>query len=175
MRLFHVSEEAHIKEFVPRIPYRQDMDKSKGLVWALTEDSLPNWLTPRNCPRVGYRVTDETTSDDISRFFSSSSKHCLMIEHAWFEAMASTPLYVYEFESSNFYFDEVAGFYVSDQTEVPIDVVRYDNLFEEHFKRNTEIRLVDNLWPFADKVKESSLKWSLCRMGYAQARQVEVI
>ena len=53
MRLFHVSEESDIAEFVPRIPYRNDMDKSKGLVWSLTEPSLPNWLTPRDCPRVG--------------------------------------------------------------------------------------------------------------------------
>lgn len=173
MRLFHVSEEANIKKFIPRIPYRQDMDQSKGLVWALTEPSLPNWLTPRNCPRVGYRVTDETTTDDISKFFSSSAKHCVMIEHGWYERMSNTTLYVYEFDASNFYFDEVAGFYVSDKTEVPIAVVKYDNLFEEHFKRNTEIRMVDNLWHFGEKVKKSSLQWSLCRMGYAQTKPSE--
>jgi hypothetical protein len=35
MRLFHVSEESDIEKFVPRIPYRKDVDQSKGLVWAL--------------------------------------------------------------------------------------------------------------------------------------------
>lgn len=168
MRLFHVSEEANIQEFLPRIPYRKDMDKSKGLVWALTEPSFPNWLTPRDCPRVGYRVTEETTNDDISSFFCSSSRHCITIENAWYERMANTTLYVYEFEDTHFYFDETAGFYVSDKREIPIAVVKYDNLFDELFKRNIEVRIVNNLWTLAEKVKTSSLKWSLCRMGYAQ-------
>jgi hypothetical protein len=173
MRLFHVSEEDNIEEFVPRIPYREDMDKSKGLVWSLTEPSLPNWFTPRDCPRVGYRVTDGTTNDDISKFFSSSSHHCLAIENAWYERMASTSLYVYEFDVKNFYFDETAGFYVSDQTEKPIAVYKYDNLFEELFKRNIEVRIVNNLWKLAEEVKTSSLKWSLCRMGHAQPKLTE--
>lgn len=168
MRLFHVSEESNIEQFVPRIPYRQDMDKSKGLVWALTEESLPNWLTPRDCPRVGYRVADETTSEDISKFFSSSSQHCVSIEHYWYERMAKTTLYIYEFDATNFYFDEIAGFYVSDKIEKPIAVVKYSDLFEELFKRNIEVRIVNNLWSLAEKVKNSSLKWSLCRMGNAQ-------
>lgn len=170
MRLFHVSEEANIKEFDPRIPYRNDMDKSKGLVWALTEPSLPNWLTPRNCPRVGYRVTDETTNDDRAKFFSSTSRHCIAIEHAWFERMLNTTLYLYEFDVENFYFDETAGFYVSDQTEKPIAVYKYENLFKELFNRHIEVRLVDNLWRLAEEVRDSSLKWSLCRMGYAQPK-----
>jgi hypothetical protein len=106
-------------------------------------------------------------------FFSSSAKHCLIIEHAWFERMANTRLYVYEFDATNFYFDEIAGFYVSDKTEVPIDVVSYNNLFEEHFKRNTEIRRVNNLRDYGEKIKKSSLKWSLCRMGYAQPKLAE--
>lgn len=173
MRLFHVSEEAAIQQFVPRIPYRKDMDKSKGLVWSVTEESLPNWLTPRNCPRVGYRATDETKKGDISKFFSSSAHHCLSIEHAWYERMASTTLYVYEFDTSNFYFDETAGFYVSDQKEIPIGLTKYDNLFEEHFKRNIEVRIIDNLWKLAEEVKLSTLKWSLCRMGFAQAKPLE--
>ena len=83
MKLFHVSEEADIEKFVPRIPTREDMDKSKGLVWSLTEPALPNWLTPRDCPRVTYRVKDDTTQEDIDKFFSSSSRYCVAIEYGW--------------------------------------------------------------------------------------------
>ena len=170
MRLFHVSEESDIREFVPRIPYREDMDKSKGLVWALTEPSLPNWLTPRDCPRVGYRVNDETTPEDIATFFSSSSRHCVAIEHAWYKRMVQTTLYVYEFDTANFYFDKTAGFYVSDKTEVPIAVSKYDALFQELFDRNAEVRILNNLWELAEAVRISSLTWSLCRMHNAQAK-----
>lgn len=170
MRLFHVSEEGNIEKFVPRIPYRQDMDKSKGLVWALTEPPVPYWLTPRDCPRVGYRIIETSTQQDIDRFFSSSATHCLAIEHGWFRRMAETTLYLYEFDIKNFYYDDTAQFYVSDQTEIPIDVTEYGDLFEEAFRRNTEIRLVNNLWKLADAVKQSSLHYSLCRMGNALPR-----
>ena len=171
MRLFHVSEESDIEVFVPRIPLRKDMDKSKGLVWALTEEHLPQFLTPRECPRVTYRITEKATQDDIEKFFSSSCRYCVAIEHGWFETMAGTTLYVYEFDTRNFYFDARAGFYVSDQTEKPISVTTYDDLFGELFRRNVEIRIINNLWDLADKVKESTLKYSICDMANAQPRE----
>ena len=56
MRLFHVSEENNIKIFHPRQPSRNDLNKSVGLIWAINEICLPNYLTPRDCPRVTYHV-----------------------------------------------------------------------------------------------------------------------
>lgn len=170
MRLFHVSEESNIELFVPRIPIREDMDKSKGLVQALTEEHLAQFLTPRDCPRVTYRITEKATQNDIEKFFSSSSRYCIAIEHGWYEKMTSTILYVYEFNTANFYFDDYAGFYVSDQTEKPISITKYDDLFGELFKRNVEIRIINNLWPLADAVKKSTLKFSICDMANARPR-----
>lgn len=37
MRFFHVSEESNMDIFNPRIPERDDLDKSVGLVWAIDE------------------------------------------------------------------------------------------------------------------------------------------
>lgn len=54
MRIFHVSEESGISLFKPRLPKRIDLDQSIGLVWVINEVCLPNFLTPRNCPRVTY-------------------------------------------------------------------------------------------------------------------------
>ena len=71
MRLFHVSEEPDIRVFVPRLPSRRDLDPAVGLVWAIDEACLPNFLTPRNCPRVTYHVGAQTTAGDRQRFFSS--------------------------------------------------------------------------------------------------------
>ena len=73
MRLFHVSEENNIKVFEPRIPLRADIDNTKGLVWAINEECLPNFLTPRNCPRVTYYSTDKSSKEDKQRYFSSKS------------------------------------------------------------------------------------------------------
>ncbi|MCL2753890.1 MAG: hypothetical protein FWE44_07065, partial [Defluviitaleaceae bacterium] len=55
LRLFHVSEEADIAKFSPRKPSR-DVGKDVGLVWSINEKCLPNFLTPRDCPRVTYHA-----------------------------------------------------------------------------------------------------------------------
>ena len=167
MRLFHVSEESNIEEFVPRIPYRKDVDRSKGLVWALTELQLKKFLTPRDCPRATYRPIETSTQDDIDRFFSSSSRYCVAIEHGWYKRMANTALYLYEFDTANFYFDDAASFYVSDKTEKPISVTMCDDLFGELFKRDIEVRILNNLWPLIEAVQKSSLHLSLCRISNA--------
>jgi len=170
MRLFHVSEENNIEVFKPRIPYRKDIDNSKGLVWAITESCLPNFLTPRDCPRVTYYSTDKSSIEDKERFFSlSSCHHVVAIEHKWFKIMQNTALYLYEFDTSNFYLqDEIAGYYTSKNTEVPINKFIITDLFEELFKRNIELRVIDNLWELSNNVKKSSLNWSMCRMGNAK-------
>ena len=173
MKLVHVSEESNIELFIPRIPYRNDMDKSKGLVWALTEHQLKKFLTPRDCPRITYCSTEKSTQDDIDKFFSSSSRYCLAIENGWYKKMASTTLYAYEFDIANFYFDERAGFYVSDQTENPVSVTKYEDLFDELFKRDIEVRILNNLWGLVEAVEKSSLHLSLCRMGNAKPKLVE--
>jgi len=168
MRLFHVSEEANISIFKPRKPLRDDLDKELGLVWALNERCLPNYFTPRDCPRVTYHAAEHTTGEDIDRFFSSHSRHCVAIEHAWYEKMRKTRLFLYEFDPANFYLQDLcAGYYVSEQVERPISVTAVDNLFDALFDRGVEVRILDRLWPLADAVKESTLYWSLCRMRNA--------
>jgi len=106
MRLFHVSEEANIEVFYPRTPERNDLDKNIGLVWAVDEQRLPNFLTPRDCPRVTYYIGKNTTEDDKKAFFTSPSiKHTVIIEHSWVNRMKNTTLYLYEFDISSFELD----------------------------------------------------------------------
>lgn len=172
MRLFHVSEEANIFKFESRIPDRDDLDKNVGLVWAIDEARLPNFLTPRNCPRVTYHVGKYTNETDKKNFFSSPNMtYAVVIESKWFKIMQSTTLYLYEFNTDDFILqDEVAGYYIAKSTQVPKATYKLDDLFSELIKRNVEIRIIDNLWSIADEVKASTLNWSLCRMGFAQPR-----
>lgn len=44
------------------------------------------------------------------------------------------------------------------------------DLFEALLKRNVELRIIKNLWDISDKIKTTTLNWSICRMGYAQPR-----
>lgn len=169
MRLFHVSEEDNISVFIPRIPTRQDIDQSKGVVWAINEDCLPNFLTPRNCPRVTFHCNDNTNEKDKERYLSSgTTNHVIAIEHKWFDIMKNTTLYLYEFETTDFYLqDRCAGFYVSEKNQVPINQIVVNDLFKELINRKVEVRIIDNLWDLCEKIKNTSFDWSMCRMGYA--------
>jgi hypothetical protein len=84
--------------------------------------------------------------------------------------MLNTALYIYEFNTANFYFDERAGFYVSDKTEIPISVTKHEDLYEELFKWNVEVRILADLLDLGYAIKKTSLKWSLCRMHNAKPR-----
>lgn len=172
MRLFHISEEADIYKFEPRIPDRNDLDKTVGLVWAIDERRLANFLTPRNCPRVTYHIGKDTSKSDIQKFFSSPTiTHAVVIESKWFEIMKTTTLYLYEFNIEDFVLqDDVAGYYVAKSMQIPKVKYEINDLFAELIKRNVEIRIVDNLWKIADDVTGSTLNWSLCRMAFAQPR-----
>ncbi|MBQ8400455.1 MAG: hypothetical protein IJX14_00855 [Clostridia bacterium] len=172
MRLFHVSEDPDIPVFHPRLPSRTDLDPTVGLVWAIDEAHLPNFLTPRDCPRVTFHATDATTAEDRQRFFSSTTHtYAVAIESGWFRRMCDTTLYLYEFAPAGFRLqDAVAGYYVSAETQTPITRHICTDLFGELFSRGVEVRLVDRLWDLASAVQQSSLGWSLCRMKNAQKK-----
>lgn len=172
MRLFHVSEESNIEVFEPRLPKRKDLDQTVGLVWAIDEERLPNFLTPRDCPRVAYHGSGNTTESDRNRFFSSAGvDHAVVMESGWYRRMQETTLYIYEFGVDAFeLLDPVAGYYVAKTTQYPKVKYVVTDLLGELLKRNVEVRFVDNLWQIADAVKTSSLNWSLCRMANALPR-----
>lgn len=170
MRLFHVSEESNIIEFIPRTPTRDDLDKSIKLVWAIDERRLPNFLTPRNCPRVAYYAGENTAASDRDKFFSSSTiSHAVIIENQWFEKMKNTTLYLYEFDEKDFVLqDSIAGYYVAETPQTPKAKYELTDLFSELIKINVEIRMVDNLWDIAEKIEKSTLNWSFCKMDFAK-------
>ena len=172
MRLFHVSEDPNIQVFEPRLPLRKDLDQSIGLIWAIDEARLPNFLTPRDCPRVAYYASERSTNADKNRFFSSPNfRHAVVIEKKWLSIMKNTTLYLYEFSSDDFILqDDNAGYYVAKTTQYPINKFILTDLFAELQKREVEVRIVDHLWEIADAVKASTLNWSLCRMGNATPR-----
>lgn len=171
MRLYHVSEEPDIKEFIPRLPTRADMNSDIGLIWALCERTLPNFLTPRNCPRVCYHIGSNTTQSDIEKYLPENISHVVIIEKDWLEHLQNTVLYVYEFDDTDFYLqDECAGYYVSEKPQILCAVHKIIDLEVELKKYNTELRTVDNLWEIAEEIKGTTLNWSICRMAFAKAK-----
>ncbi|MBR5311402.1 MAG: hypothetical protein IKU40_00780 [Clostridia bacterium] len=175
MRLFHVSEEPDIRVFEPRLPARKDLDPDVGLVWAIDEAHLPNFLTPRDCPRVAYHVGPQTTDEDRRRFFTSpENSYAVVIEAGWFSVMRDTTLFLYEFDPRDFRLqDGIAGYYVAEKTQIPVKKHVLTDLYGELLRKKVELRVTENLWNIADAVKESTLNWSLCRMKNAVMRRTK--
>ncbi len=169
MRLFHVSEDESIEQFEPRRPTRQDLDQNTKLVWAINEARLVNFLTPRDCPRVTFYATPDSTQEDIDRYIGNTDvSSVIAIEHAWFRRMKETRLTIYEFDPTGFTLqDAIAGYYVSDKIQVPIGMATINDLYAAIFERNAELRVLPNLWPLCKVVKSSSLGYSMCRMKNA--------
>ena len=169
MKLFHVSEQPDIAVFHPRTPTRADLDPRIPLVWAIDEMRLPNFLTPRDCPRVAWHVGPSTTHEDRLRFFSSPTAcHAVAIAHPWVPQMLSTTLYLYEFDPTHFALqDGIAGYYVSTRTQTPLARHTVPCPLAALAQRQVEFRAVDDLHPLMDALRQSSLNWSFCRIPRA--------
>jgi hypothetical protein len=169
-RLFHVSDRADIARFDPR-----DVTEQSGAggqaVWAIDETHLPNYLLPRDCPRVCFASFEKTTAGDRTRYLTSNASRVIAIEWDWFERVRTALLYNYEFIDSTFaLFDANAGYYLSREVVTPIRVYAINDLLLELEQRNIELRVLNDLWPLHDAVATSSLEFSMIRMRNAKPR-----
>lgn len=149
MRLFHVSEDGNIERFVPRPPTRTDLDPNTSLVWALCERTLPNFLTPRDAPRVCFHAHERTPPALVERLFSFPDRpYVVAVEAAWLERLRRVKLYLYEFSPEGFALqDESAGYYVSTKTQTPLARWEVDDCLQALARRRVELRVLPGLWP----------------------------
>ena len=171
MRLFHVSEDGNIERFVPRPPTRTDLDPNIGLVWALCERTLPNFLTPRDAPRVCFHAHERTPPSLVERLFSFPDRpYVVAVEAAWLERLRRVKLYLYEVSPEGFALqDENAGYYVSTKTQTPLARWEVDDCLQALAQRRVELRVLPGLWPLCHQIQAlgGALHWSMCRMQNA--------
>jgi hypothetical protein len=142
-------------------------------VWAIDAERLPNYLLPRDCPRVTYYAGPETTIDDRNRFLRSCSS-VVALEEGWLERVRSCRLYCYQMPPETFEcVDECAGYFVSRTPVLPVGVEVFDEVLAELKKRDVDVRILPNLWPLRDAVAASSLRFSMIRMRNARPRNSE--
>lgn len=164
--LFHVSEESRIERFEPRASEYA----GEPVVWAIDAERLPNYLVPRECPRVTYHAGRETAAADVIRFLGSSPA-VVAVESGWWDRLRSCRLYCYHLPAKTFEcLDECAGYYVSRVPVGPALVEVFDDPIAEMVARGVELRLVPDLWPLRDAVVASTLQFSLIRMHNARPR-----
>lgn len=172
-RLFHVSDQAGIKRFEPRLsPSPNAFAGDDKVVYAIAESLLHNYFFPRDCPRVTFYAGEETTQADVERFWQvSTAKYIVAIESCWVPQMLTERLYCYEFPNKTFQLtDKCAQYYLSREAVEPIAVTVYDDLFLALSQRDVEVRILPSLWPLRDAVVNSSVNYSIIRMRNAQPK-----
>jgi hypothetical protein len=172
-KLFHVSEDAGLHKFTPRPT--SGPASNDPLVWAVDEAHLPNYLLPRDCPRVCFAPAEWTTNDDRNRFFSATTaSRIITVESAWYERITACTLFLYELPRETFIpQDRNAGYWVTQSTVECIAKTEAGDLVAALFQRRAELRIVPSLWPIWDAVMASSLSFSMIRMRNAQPRLLD--
>lgn len=170
MRLYHVSEDPGIARFEPRPhPTWPDLEPR---IWAIAESHLPNYLLPRDCPRVTFHAGAGTSWEDVRHFLGGNrSTWRVLVEKAWLPKLESTQLCLYELDPDGFSeFDAVAGYWTSRQHQVPKSMSLIDDLKSELARHGVELEARDVLWDIHDTVAASTLQFSMIRMRNAKPR-----
>jgi hypothetical protein len=169
-RLFHVSEDAAIARFEPRPAPSLDAGVSGLAVWAVAESHLPNYLLPRDCPRICFRAGPQTTSDDRDRFLRGAG-HVVAFEAAWLERVRAARLALYAMPEATF--TEAlpeAGYWISRQAVAPASVTMIEDATAALVAAGAEVRVLQDFWPLRDAVVASSLQFSIIRTRNARPR-----
>ena len=64
--------------------------------------------------------------------------------------------------------DEVAGYYVSRKSVIPIAETKIDNILAALLEHDVELRIMPSLWNLREAVISSTLGYSVIRMNNAQ-------
>lgn len=168
--IFHVSEEAGIKLFVPRPSPSYFAAITGDVVFAISGKLLHNYLLPRNCPRVTFYAGDDTSQADRDRFLgTSAATYIIIVESGWYKQICDTVLTCYEFAPDNFtLLDACAGYHISYEPEKPVAEQRVANIIEELLKRDVELKFTPSLIDVAAGLSKSTLNFSLIRMRNAK-------
>lgn len=160
MRLFHVSQKSSIQVFKPRIlERRSELDQGSGFVWAVTLEKLYGFFFPEDCPRL------LTFKGEEPNYVEGDYYAYAFIEEKHMTELKKCLLTIYEFESSNFTLqDEVAGYYVSQMTEVPIAKYQIVNCIEALRCFDVKLFTVDSLDDYKNEIMSRTSNFSFRKM-----------
>jgi hypothetical protein len=166
MTLFHLSDDPGVTVFHPR-----PSDYTEGaVVWAIEDTRLVNYLLPRDCPRVCFRAEAPSMASDVSRLLGDDAV-VIAIETAWHKRLLMARLQCYAMPMETFRLhDAGAGYWVSDQSVVPLGVEALADLPTALAQRGASLRVLPSLWGLHEAVAASSLVFSMIRMRNAAPR-----
>ena len=144
----------------------------EALVWAIDEEHAPLYWFPRDCPRVTFWTGAETAAATVERFLAhTAARRVHVIESRWLERLRVCELFAYRFDASPFERREDAdGHWVTYEAVEPLAVEPVGDLLTRHAAAAIELRVTPSLWPLADAVAASDLRFSMVRMANAAPR-----
>lgn len=168
LRLFHISDQPGIEVFEPRTGGHGFEDEA--VVWAIDHERLPNYLFPRDCPRVTFYAREDSDPADIDRLMYGTSAKCVVaVESLWLPQILKERIYQYEFAPDGFTMvDDIAGYHISRQPAKPISEIEITDLLAELLNHGVEFRVMPSLWKLRDAVINSTLGFSIIRFRNAQ-------
>ncbi len=171
--LFHISDDPNIGRFVPRPAPDPATGLAGSMVWAIDYDHLPNYLLPRDCPRVTFYALPNSNPADVDRLLAgTSARRVVAIEAGWFGRVLTETIFLYELPADTFaVLDKGAGYYISREPVVPLSVRKIDDVVNELTQHDIELRIMPSLWKLRDAVVASTLQFSLIRMRNAVSRK----
>jgi hypothetical protein len=175
--LYHISHDPAIVRFDPRPAPDPSSGAVGAMVWAIDDAHLPNYLLPRDCPRVTFCAQPDSDPADVLRLLGGSSAgRVVAIEAAWFRRVLTDPIYLYELPGDSFsVHDAGAGYHISREPVVPLSVRRIADVVDELIRHDVELRIMPSLWKLRDAVVASTLQFSLIRMRNAGPRPMPVL
>ncbi|KKB07030.1 hypothetical protein VE25_19890 [Devosia geojensis] len=164
--LFHVSDKGDIARFDPRPSDYTD----HPVVWAIHRARLPNYLLPRDCPRVTFYANEKTSRADRERFLGEN-RIVVAVEEAWLERIAAENLFLYTMPQAPFALhDATAGYWVSREPVTPVYRDVLTGLPDAIAAHGATLKALPSLWALRDAVLASTLQYSIIRMRNAQGR-----
>jgi hypothetical protein len=155
---YHFSENPHIDVFIPR--QKSNRRNMPPVVWAIDAAHEVSFYVPRNCPRILCYRTPELSREEEALFFGASAADIVMtVESRWLEAICTMTIYRYGFAEEGFeLFDATAGYYVSERTAAPLEVVPLDRLLDRIAACGVELRITPNLHPLRNALLASQFR-----------------
>lgn len=162
--LWHVSENDSIQRFEPRS--NPEHDSVEPLVWAVDSAHAPAYWFPRECPRGTYWAVRDTSDEDVDRLLlGDRSLRVHLLQADCLRAIRSARIVVYRLPPETFEpYARAAGYWVSREPVVPLEVVEVGDLLEKHAEAGIELRIVPRLWPIWQQVIDSTVEFSGIRL-----------
>jgi hypothetical protein len=172
-QVLHFSEDPTITRFVPHVSATAQLPDA--YVWAVDGGRAPSYWFPRDCPRAMAWVAPGSTEADRDRIIGAGcGRRVHAIEYRWMEAVRTARLYAYRLPAGSFVPVGHPEPYAHVAT-VPVEPLGppepVGDLLALHEAAGIQLRLLDDLWPFWDRVITSTLGFSGIRLRNAARRR----